>query len=55
MIGDIIGIKMAKLLGKIAINLTNETIMYNEHTYCVRLTNKVLIFTISIIFNNKLG
>ncbi len=35
--GDLLIAKDGETIGKIAINLTNETIIINEHTYCVRL------------------
>jgi len=48
--GDLLIAKDGETIGKIAINLTNETIIINEHTYCVRLKDEYKCYSAYIYY-----
>jgi type I restriction enzyme S subunit len=48
--GDLLIAKDGETIGKIAINLTNETIIINEHTYCVRLKEEYKYYSAYIYY-----
>lgn len=48
--GDLLIAKDGETIGKIAINLTNEIIIINEHTYCVRLKEKYKYYSAYIYY-----
>ncbi len=48
--GDLLIAKDGETIGKIAINLINEIIIINEHTYCVRLKEKYKYYSAYIYY-----
>jgi type I restriction enzyme S subunit len=48
--GDLLIAKDGETIGKIAINLTNETVIINEHTYCVRLKEEYKYYSAYIYY-----
>ncbi len=48
--GDLLIAKDGETIGKIAINFTNEIIIINEHTYCVRLKEKYKFYSAYIYY-----
>ncbi|RLL86352.1 hypothetical protein CN13_09230 [Petrotoga sp. HKA.pet.4.5] len=48
--GDLLIAKDGETIGKIAINFTNETIIINEHTYCIRLKENYKYYSAYIYY-----